>query len=350
LTEEPLPALSIDRFDYDLPPELIAQHPVEPRDSSRLLVVDRVSGNLQDRVFSDLPDLLDPGDLLVMNNTRVIPARLRTRRQTGGRIELLLLRQIDGDRWLALARPARRLRSKETLDVLDAAGSVTAYQIEILGRLESGELEVLVPGLDDVLSLYGEMPLPPYVTETLDDPDRYQTVYANRKGSAAAPTAGLHFTNQLLERCRARGINIQYVTLHVGLDTFQPVKVDDARQHRIHSEWFEVDEGTIREILAARHNGRRIIAVGTTAARTLETIGTDPDTEGSRSGMTSIYITPPYQFKLVDAMITNFHLPRTTLLLMVSALAGEGLIREAYAHAIRERYRFYSFGDAMLIV
>lgn len=341
--------LPISRFDYDLPTDLIAQHPVEPRDSSRLLVVDRRSNRLQDRVFRDLPEFLRAGDVLVLNDTRVIPARVFARRQTGGRTELLFLDPVEPNLWRVLARPARRLRAGEVLEVMTTEGNVAGVTVTVRDREPDGPL--LIQG-DDVRSLlqqFGQMPLPPYIGEKLEDPARYQTVYAAHEGSAAAPTAGLHFTPQLLDRCREAGIQIAYITLHVGLDTFQPVKVEDARHHTIHSEWFEVSAETAGIIAGARERGSRVVGVGTTVVRTLETVADSPPGEPQR-GTTDIYITPPYRFRMVDSMVTNFHLPRTTLLLMISAFAGENLVKLAYSHAIQERYRFYSFGDAMLIV
>ena len=350
MTDVPEPRLPIARFDYDLPEELIAQHPIEPRDASRLLVVDRATGSLSDHIFRDLPDLLTPGDLLVLNDTRVIPARLFTRRATGGQVELLFLEKLEHDTWRVLARPARRLRAGEPLTVLDPKGEPVGVEVTVRERDPDMGMIVSVEDADTTLHRYGQMPLPPYIRERLEDAERYQTVFAEREGSAAAPTAGLHFTPELLDRCRERGLRIEHVTLHVGLDTFQPVKVDDALEHTIHSEWYDVSATTLGALRDVRAAGRRVVAVGTTVARTLETIAPQLDQIHGVSGATSIYITPPYRFQMVDAMVTNFHLPRTTLLLMVSALAGEETIRAAYAHAIRERYRFYSFGDAMLIV
>lgn len=350
MSDAPPPRIPISRFDYDLPPELIAQIPVEPRDASRLLLVPRGGTTFQDRKFRELPELLTPDDVLVVNDTRVAPARLFTQKKSGGRVELLLLRRVAGDTWSAIARPARKLKSGDRLSIHDLSGAPSAASIEILSREPDGDFLVHIDDSHYTIHTLGQMPLPPYIAGQLDNPERYQTVYSNEEGSAAAPTAGLHFTPDLLERCRARGVTILTVTLHVGLDTFQPVKVEDARDHHIHSEWYQVDQRTMEILCASKREGKRVLAVGTTAARTLETIAPCLDQPRSQSGMTSIYITPEYEFRLVDGMITNFHLPRTTLLLMVSALAGEDTIRRAYAHAIRERYRFYSFGDAMLIV
>jgi S-adenosylmethionine:tRNA ribosyltransferase-isomerase len=347
--QAPLP---IERFDYHLPPELIAQQPAEPRDSARLLVVSRADGALSDRVFRDLPDLLQPGDLLVANDTRVIPARLHCRRESGGRVELLLLsRLVNGD-WKALARPARRLRDGERLRLLDSADADSEETVEVVGRDD----EAVVVRFADETSIehHGRVPLPPYIRDTTSDPERYQTVYARESGSSAAPTAGLHFTPEVIAACRRRGIEMVTVTLHVGLDTFQPIKTADAREHQIHSEWFEVSADVLAKVAAAKRDGRRVVAVGTTSVRTLESAADAICNAGgdgqSVAGPTRLYITPGYEFKIVDVMLTNFHLPRTTLMLLVSAFAGEDVIRAAYAHAVDERYRFYSFGDAMLIV
>jgi S-adenosylmethionine:tRNA ribosyltransferase-isomerase len=343
-------SLPVARFDYDLPPELIAQHPVEPRDASRLLVLARGDGSIQDRTFRDLPELLAPGDLLVVNDTRVLPARLIARRASGGRIELLLLEREPDATWRALARPARRIRSGERLRLVDAHGIVTDEWVDVIGRVAA---EILVRFPDEAgIVRHGRTPLPPYIQADDNDPDRYQTIYARHTGSAAAPTAGLHFTPELIERCHARGIDLATLTLHVGLDTFQPIRTEDALRHRMHSERYHVPAEAACRIAAARREGRRVVAVGTTSVRTLEATAErllDETSEDIR-GSTQLYITPGYRFRVVDAMVTNFHLPRTTLLLLVSAFAGEERIRAAYQHAIRERYRFYSFGDAMLIV
>ncbi|RIK47060.1 MAG: tRNA preQ1(34) S-adenosylmethionine ribosyltransferase-isomerase QueA [Chloroflexi bacterium] len=341
--------LSLERFDYDLPPDLIAQTPVEPRDASRLLLVDRARAALEDRHFSDLPDLLNPGDTLVLNDTRVLPARLRGMRSSGGAVELLLLHP-NGPEWIAMARPARRLRDGERIGLFDRNGQLHAHAVEVIGRVAEGFRVRLAPHVD--INAFGEVPLPPYIHESIPDPERYQTVYASIPGSAAAPTAGLHFTQNLLQRCHDRGIDIAYVTLHVGLDTFAPIRSDDARAHVMHSEAFQVSAATLGALHRTRSRGGRIVAVGTTAVRTLESLENlcFPMEESSLHGTTDLYITPGHPFKHVDALITNFHLPRTTLLILVSAFAGEELTRRAYAHAIARRYRFYSFGDAMLIV
>ncbi len=343
--DAPLP---IDEFDYDLPPERIAQHPVEPRDASRLLVLDKQSGSLEDHVFRDLPALLNPNDLIVLNDTRVRAARLRAQRQTGGAVELLMLdRRSDGS-WSALAKPARRLRIGEQLTILSRSGEPDSARVTFNGRDGS----VVLVTLDDETAIErcGYAPIPPYIHAKLDDPERYQTVYADQLGSAAAPTAGLHFTTSLLDACEQHGIEIAKITLHVGLDTFKPVTEADARQHEIHSEWFHVPPETLAAIRTTRQRGGRVIAVGTTVVRTLESVADKLDANQPQVGNTRLYITPGYQFQAVDGMVTNFHLPRTTLLLLVSAMASWDHVRAAYEHAIDSEYRFYSFGDAMLIV
>ena len=344
-------AIPLNWFDYKLPPDLIAQQPVEPRDAARLLLVDRSSGALSDRTFRDLPDLLNPGDLIVVNDTRVLPARLFARRLSGGRVELLLLdRNADGV-WRAMGRPARRLRAGERLELLDSQDEVTNDGVDVVGR----DAEQVLVRFDDeeAIGRHGHVPLPPYIHDRLDDPERYQTIYARDPGSAAAPTAGMHFTVDLLERCRSRGVQVAPITLHVGLGTFQPIKTVDARDHEMHAEIFSVSAATVEMIRETRVSGGRVLAVGTTSVRTLETIASSVLAGGparSLAGETRLFITPGTPFQLVDLMLTNFHLPRTTLLLLVASFAGEALMRQAYQHAIAEQYRFYSFGDAMLIV
>lgn len=350
MTNPDVAKLPVSRFDYDLPRHLIAQTPAEPRDSSRLLIVDRTRGQFADHRFLDLPDLLRPGDLVILNDTRVIPARLHARRLSGGRVEFLLLSRDQGGRWTALARPAKRLRDGERLILLNRSGADTNDQIIVIGRREDS----VIVAFDDELAIerVGEAPLPPYIHERLDNDDRYQTVYAANDGSAAAPTAGLHFTERVFSACRERGVTFATVTLHVGLDTFQPIKTEDASGHPMHSEWYDVPSETAELVRATKAEGRRVIAVGTTSVRTLESASRSI-VDGSSTdlrGATRLFVTPGYEFRIVDALLTNFHLPRTTLMLLVSALADEQLIREAYAHAIEQRYRFLSFGDAMLIV
>jgi len=335
-----------DDFDYQLPTELIAQHPPAERDAARMLVLDPSSG-LVDRTVRDLPEYLEAGDVLVLNDSRVLPARLIGRRRDGGEAEVLLLRPLpEGhSRWEALIRPARRLDlgSRVTFD-----NSALAVAIEARG----GETAtVRLDGVADPLSevrRIGEMPTPPYIKERLVDRERYQTVYARAEGSAAAPTAGLHFTPELLSAVRDRGVGVAFVTLHVGLDTFRPVRVDDPAEHRIHREWYRVDEASAGAINQAHREGGRVIAVGTTCVRVLESAATNGRVAAGE-GWTGLFILPGYRFRVVDAMLTNFHLPRSTLLMLVSAFAGRDRVLAAYAAAIERRYRFYSFGDCMLI-
>ncbi|MEY3029962.1 MAG: tRNA preQ1(34) S-adenosylmethionine ribosyltransferase-isomerase QueA [Actinomycetota bacterium] len=328
--------LSADEFDYDLPPELIAQEPIEPRSAARLLV-DRGSRPSEHLQVSQFPDLVGEGDLVVVNETRVLPARLSLKRGSGGSVEILLLELVDGRRWRALARPGRKLREGEVL-----LSSGEQEVVEIVGRDSSDDGQFIVELLAEPerLAEIGEMPLPPYITTPLVDPERYQTVYAKRAASAAAPTAGLHFTPELMEQVEASGARIARVELVVGLDTFRPLAVDDVRQHRMHSEQFSVPEHVLAEIADAR----RVIAVGTTATRAIETAGTT----GRLSGRTDIFISRGFRWSVVDVMLTNFHLPRTTLLVMIDAFVGRRW-RDLYEEAIRERYRMLSFGDAMLL-
>ena len=343
-------SLSTADFDYDLPPELIAQVPIEPRDASRLLVLDR-SGALRHSHFRDIERYLRPGDLLVANESRVRPARLLGRKLTGARVEVLLLRQHDGRTWEALVR-GKGIGPGAHLTFGNESRIVTGRVVEVLAH--GGRLIEFSEPIESHLPVLGAMPLPPYIHAELQDRERYQTVYSTTPGSAAAPTAGLHFTPELIERLRAHGIGWATVLLHVGLDTFRPVQVEDVAQHQMHSEYYELSAGTAEAINRAKAAGNRVIAVGTTAVRVLETAGRQAEEAGTSlqpaMGDTSIFIYPPYRFRVVDGLITNFHLPRSTLLMLVSALASRERIREAYAEAIRERYRFFSFGDAMLIL
>jgi S-adenosylmethionine:tRNA ribosyltransferase-isomerase len=334
-------------FDYELPPELIAQHPPAERDAARMLVLDSPAGAVTHATVRDLPQYLNPGDLLVLNDSRVLPARLIGRRRDGGEAEVLLLRPIDADRhrWEALIRPARRL----------AAGSRVQFDDSDLGvsvEERNGEtVTVRLEGVEDPVAevrRIGEMPTPPYIKERLQDRERYQTVYAREEGSAAAPTAGLHFTPQLLSSLRERGVGVAFVTLHIGLDTFRPVRVDDPAQHRIHREWYRISEDTARAVTDAHRKRKRVIAVGTTSVRVLESAATDGGVAAGE-GWTGLFIVPGYRFRVIDAMLTNFHLPKSTLLMLVSAFAGRERVLAAYAEAIERRYRFYSFGDSMLI-
>ena len=331
----------LDDLDYDLPAELIAQVPVEPRDASRLLVVDRTSGTLEDARFRDLPALLRPDDLVVLNSTRVRAARLRLTRETGGAAEVLLL-EPRGDVWQALVRPARKLRPGSRL-----RGSGIEAEIVELGEAGEARVRIHAEGsIDAAIERAGVMPLPPYIREAADDPERYQTVYAQSLGSAAAPTAGLHFTPELL--AAVRGVcEVVDVDLRVGLDTFRPVAVEHLDDHEMHSEAYAVEPPVRAAIAAAVADGRRVIAIGTTTTRVLETIA---DPSAPDRGRTTLLLQPGVPFRSVGALVTNFHLPRSTLLALVMGLAGESLTRAAYAHAVREGYRFYSFGDAMVIV
>lgn len=331
-------------FDYNLPETSIAQTPAEPRDSSRLLVLNRDDGKLEHRIFRDVTDYLNAGDLLMLNQTRVIPARIFARKETGGRVELLLLRRRDELTWEALVG-GKGLRVGRVAQVEDGP------EVKILEELNGSErLIKFSEPIEPYFSKVGNVPLPPYIHEKLNDPERYQTVYAKEPGSAAAPTAGLHFTPRLLEELQVKGVRVAYVTLHVGLDTFAPVNEENPEEHKIHSEWCELTQDTADAINETRAKGGRVIAVGTTSVRTLESAANYQLPITPFTGPTSLYILPGYQFKVVDAMITNFHLPKSTLLMLVSAFAGREKILETYATAVNEGYRFYSFGDAMLIL
>ncbi|WP_203264369.1 tRNA preQ1(34) S-adenosylmethionine ribosyltransferase-isomerase QueA [Streptococcus uberis] len=336
-------------FDFDLPEELIAQTPLEKRDSSRLLIIDHQTKEMTDSHFDQIVDQLNPGDALVMNNTRVLPARLHGEKpDTHGHVELLLLKNTKEDRWEVLAKPAKRLKVGSKVSFGD--GRLTATVIEELdhgGRI----VEFSYSGIFlEVLESLGEMPLPPYIHEKLEDSERYQTVYAKENGSAAAPTAGLHFTEALLKKIKDKGVHLVYLTLHVGLGTFRPVSVDSVDEHEMHSEFYHLSEEAAQTLRQVKANGGRLVAVGTTSIRTLETIGTkfDGDIQAD-SGWTNIFIKPGYQFKVVDAFSTNFHLPKSTLVMLVSAFAGREFVLEAYQHAVDEKYRFFSFGDAMFV-
>ena len=334
-------------FMYDLPEELIAQTPVEPRDHSRLMVVDKNTGAIEHRHFYDVIDYLNPGDSLIINETRVIPARLIGERAGGGACEILLLRQLGPKKWETLVRPGKKLRAGATATF--GGGKLTAViagDTDAGGRIVDFECEGTFEAALDAL---GEMPLPPYIHEKLEDRDRYQTVYAKQDGSAAAPTAGLHFTPELLERIKSKGIDVIPVLLHVGLGTFRPVKSEDIEDHVMHTEYYEISEESARRINETRRRGSRIVAVGTTSVRTLESAAIAPGEVTAGGGWTSIFIKPGYQYKMVDALITNFHLPGSTLIMLVSALMGRERTLSVYETAVRERYRFFSFGDAMLI-
>jgi len=346
--------MKTSEFDYSLPAGLIAQTPMEPRDHSRLMVLHRGRGSIEHRRFFEIVDFLQPGDVLVLNDSRVIPARLRGQREGGGKAEILLLRRLDPSIWEALVKPARKVKAGERIRVTgeeqESPGSSTS--VEVLERGEQG-LRTIRFAEEALLEELGQTPLPPYIHTPLSDPERYQTVYARVKGSVAAPTAGLHFTPQLLDNFAQKGIDLAFVTLHVGLDSFRPIRVEDPQQHSMHKEYGELTEEEAAKLASAKAKGNRIICVGTTTVRLLEQAALAAS-EAERlkpfKGWTSLFILPGHQFRLVDGLITNFHLPRSTLLMLVCAFAGKGLIDQAYQEAIRLGYRFYSFGDAMLII
>lgn len=340
--------MKVDDFDYELPEELIAQTPIEQRDASRLMVLRRDVKSVEHRSFSDLPGFLRSGDALVINDTRVIPARIWGRRETGGKIELLLLEEINLGVWECLARPGKRANIGERLSFGSGRMIGTVLdKTEYGGRVVSFEA---AEGVDRVVDEIGEMPVPHYIKAALRDADRYQTVYARKRGSAAAPTAGLHFTPELLDKVARLGVEIVRVTLHVGLGTFRPVKTETVEEHVMHSEHYHVSTEAADAINRARSGGGRIVAVGTTTVRTLETVAEPNGMIMPGDGWTKIFIYPGYAFRSIDAMVTNFHLPKSTLLMMVSAFAGREFVLSAYSEAIAERYRFFSFGDAMLIL
>lgn len=340
--------MELSEFNYDLPQELIAQVPIKNRDESRLLILDRSTQTLEDKIFRDIIDYLEPGDCLVRNNTKVIPARLYGKKDTGANVEFVLLKNIEGNIWEAMVRPGNKLHIGAK--VIFGDGLLTA---EILDTTEDGTRKVkfTYDGIfNEILDQIGLMPLPPYIHESLKDNDRYQTVYAKYEGSAAAPTAGLHFTPELLKKIEEKGIDIANVTLHVGIGTFRPVKETNIEDHHMHTEHYYIKQEDADKINKAKLAGKRVIAVGTTSCRTLETIA-DPKTGmvNACEGDTGIYIYPGYKFKCIDGLITNFHLPESTLIMLVSAFAGKDYIMKAYKHAVDEKYKFFSFGDAMFI-
>ncbi len=342
--------MKVDLFDFHLPEELIAQTPLEQRTESRLMVLNKESGIIKHDIFKNIKEYLQPGDCLVLNDTKVLPARLfGMKEDTGAKIEVLLLKQIEGDEWETLIKPAKRV--KEGTKIVFGDGTLTAV---CTGEAEHGgrKLKFSYEGIFyEVLEQLGEMPLPPYIKEQLEEKDRYQTVFAKERGSAAAPTAGLHFTEELLEELKKIGVHIAFITLHVGLGTFRPVSVDSIEEHDMHSEFYQVTEGTALLLNSVREQGGRIITVGTTSTRTLETIAAANEGKFvAENGWTNIFIYPGYEFKAIDGMITNFHLPKSTLIMLVSALAGRDHVLNAYNTAVEERYRFFSFGDAMLIL
>ena len=345
--------MNVSEFDYDLPEGLIAQHPAEPRDSSRLMLVNRARGEIGHRKFYELPELLQTGDVLVLNNTRVMPARLigtkeGTGGKTGGKMEVFLLRRLELDVWEGLVKPGRRLKVGQK--VCFGGGILVAELREILAN-GNRKLRFTYTGVfEELLEELGQVPLPPYITAELEDRERYQTVYARETGSVAAPTAGLHFTPELLDKLRHKGVETVEILLHVGLGTFRPVKVERVADHMMHSEYYSIDPAAARRLHQAKREGRRVIAVGTTAVRTLESAGRAGGDISAGSGWTDIFIYPGYSFKVLDGLLTNFHFPKSTLLMLVAAFAGRELTAKAYELAVAERYRFYSFGDAMLIL
>lgn len=339
--------MNVSEFNYDLPEELIAQVPLKKRDESRLMVLNRKNKTIEHKTFKDIIDFLEPGDCLVRNNTKVIPARIYGKKETGANVEFLLLNNIEGDIWESIVRPGNKLHIGTK--VIFGEGLL---QAEILDIMPGGTRKVKFHYkgiLGEILDQIGLMPLPPYIHEELKEKDRYQTVYAKYNGSAAAPTAGLHFTDELLEKIQKKGIEIANVTLHVGIGTFRPVKVENIEEHDMHSEHYYIKKEDAEKINSAKEKGGKIIAVGTTSCRVLESVADENGTLKETEGDTNIFIYPGYKFKCIDALITNFHLPESTLLMLVSALAGKDYIMEAYTEAVKQKYRFFSFGDAMFI-
>ena len=343
--------MKVSDFNYNLPEELIAQHPIEKRDESRLMVLNREKQTIEHKTFKDIIDYLEPGDCLVRNNTKVIPARLYGNiigKETSKPVEFLLLKQLENDNWEVMVRPGKKLRTGTKVEFGEGL-----LKAEILEVLENGDRKVHFEyeGIfNEILDQIGLMPLPPYITEKLKDKDRYQTVYAKYDGSAAAPTAGLHFTDELLDKIKQKGVEIANVTLHVGIGTFRPVKVENIEEHKMHTEHFYIKQEDADKINKAKKEGHRIIAVGTTSCRVLESIAKEDGTVEATEADTSIFIYPGYKFKCIDRLITNFHLPESTLIMLVSTLAGKEFIMQAYEKAVEEKYRFFSFGDAMVIL
>lgn len=339
--------MKTDDFDYDLPKELIAQTPLKDRNASRMLVLDKETGKYEDKVFTDFIDYLNPGDTIVLNDTKVIPARLIGHKiDTGAVIEVFMLKDLGSDEWECLSKPAKRVKEDTIVKFSDELSAKCTY----VGENGIRRYKFIYEGiLLEILDKLGEMPLPPYITEKLEDKNRYQTVYAKNIGSAAAPTAGLHFTKEYLEKIKEKNVNIAYVTLHVGLGTFRPVTVEDVTKHDMHTEYYALSKETAELLNKTKENGKRIIAVGTTSTRTLETVVDENGHFKEDSGNTKIFIYPGYKFKGIDVLLTNFHLPKSTLVMLVSALAGKENVLNAYKHAVEEKYRFFSFGDCMLI-
>lgn len=334
-------------FDYDLPEERIAQVPIEPRNASRLMVLDPVTKEIEHRHFYDLKEFLEPGDTLIFNDTRVMPARLIGHRdQTGGKVEVFLLRRLDANHWETLVKPGKKAKPGNVIRFGDELSCTVTEHTDFGGRIVEFHYEGI---FEEILDRLGETPLPPYIHEKLEDKERYQTVYNREEGSAAAPTAGLHFTKELLERIEQKGVHLAYITLHVGLGTFRPVKVEDVTAHHMHSEFCMISAETAALLNETRRAGKRIVCVGTTSCRTLESLADENGGFAERSAWTDIFIYPGYRFRAMDALVTNFHLPESTLIMLVSAFAGYDFTMRAYREAVQERYRFFSFGDAMLL-
>lgn len=339
--------MQLSEFDYHLPEELIAQTPVEPRNSSRMMVLDTVEKTIEHKHFYDLKEYLEPGDTLIMNDTRVMPARLLGWRDgTGGKVEVFLLRRIDGDTWETLVKPGRKAQIGQVIRFSDELACTVTDHTDFGGRIVKFQYEGI---FEEILDRLGETPLPPYIHEKLADKERYQTVYSKEQGSAAAPTAGLHFTKEQLQELKDYGVNLGFVTLHVGLGTFRPVNVENIEDHVMHKEYYSISQEVADLILATKAAGKRVIAVGTTSIRTLESAADGVGKISGKSGWTGIFIYPGYEFKLVDGIVTNFHLPKSTLIMLISAFAGREFVLDAYKTAVEEKYRFFSFGDAMLI-
>lgn len=341
--------MKVSDFNYELPKELIAQHPYDKRDEARLMVLDKINKKIDNKVFKDVIDYLNPGDCLVINNTKVIPARLYGKKDTGANVEFLLLKRIEGDTWEAMVRPGNKLKPDTIVYFGDGLLKATVLEV-----LEGGNRKVKFEydGIfNEILDQIGMMPLPPYITEAKkEDNEKYQTVYAKYDGSAAAPTAGLHFTQELLEKIKSKGVEVANVTLHVGIGTFRPVKVENVEEHEMHSEHYYIKKEDAEKINFAKQNGKKVIAVGTTSCRVLESVADENGKVKEVEGDTSIFIYPGYKFKCIDSLITNFHLPESTLIMLVSSLAGKDFIMEAYNEAVKEKYKFFSFGDAMIIL
>jgi len=336
--------VKLSEYDYNLPKELIAKYPVEPRDSCRLMVLDRKNKTISHKIFKDIIDYFEEGDLLVLNDTKVIPARLKGKKETGANVEIFLLRPFSEDTWEVLIRNIKRLKKGQKVIIADD------FQAQLLEKYEEGKAKVKLIGknINYLIKKYGHIPLPPYMEREDEEKDKdyYQTVFARKEGAVASPTAGLHFTEELLKKLENKGIRKAFCTLHVGLGTFRPIQTEDITKHKMHEEFYQIPEETLKAIEETKEKGRKVIAVGTTVVRTLETYAK----AGKKEGFSDIFIYPPYKFKIVDALITNFHLPKSTLILLVSAFAGKDIILNAYNIAIKEKYRFFSYGDAMLII